>query len=274
MISTRVIPCIFTIGDMVIQSRFFTVHQPIGRLAPAVQYFSNWDVDEIVIVDISATAETRAPDLDWIRFATARSIIPVTVGGGITSLKHIAGLLSAGADKVSLNSVCRLDPKFVKRASEEFGSQCIVVSIDAKAHNGDWLLYDHQQKVTTTIPVIDFVEEMEAQGAGEILLNSVDKDGSRSGYDCSLISAVTSRARVPVIALGGAGSADHMAEAVLKGRCQAVAAANFFNHFEHSTIFVKDQLAALGLDIRRGDSAQYSTFASDYISRPIRRTAS
>ena len=273
MISTRVIPCIFTMGDMVIQSRFFTTHQPIGKLAPAVQYFSAWDVDEIIIIDIASSTEKRAPNLDWIRSASTCSTLPLTVGGGIKSLGNIAGLLSAGADKVSLNSICRLDPTFVKNASDQFGSQCIVVSVDAKAHNGDWFLYDHQQKEMTNTRVIEFIEEMEAQGAGEILLNAVDQDGSGRGYDCSLISAVTARANIPVIALGGAGSARHMADAALKGGCQAVAAANFFNHFEHSTIFIKDQLASLGLDIRRGEGLQYSTYIGDYTGRPIREEA-
>ena len=273
MITTRLIPCVFTIGNMVIQSRSFARHQPIGKISAAVQYFSNWDVDEIIIIDIAATKTKRPPNLELIEASTDYATIPVTVGGGINTLEQIRDLLSAGADKVSLNSIARRDPSFVRKASDKFGSQSIVVSVDAKAHNEDWFLYDHQRKEMTNVSVIEFIEDMEAQGAGEILLNSVDKDGSGHGYDCSLISAVTSRANIPVIALGGAGSASHMAEAALKGGCQAVAAANFFNHFEHSTIFIKDQLASLGLDIRRGEGLQYSAYIGDYTGRPIRKEA-
>lgn len=268
MLKTRLIPCIITKNELVVQSFGFKRYLPIGNVKTAIEFFVNWDVDEIVIVDIDATRDGRVPNFDLVRWAAKECFVPLTVGGGINSLDHIQGLLNAGADKVCLNSSATGDYSFVKDASSKFGSQCITVSVDVCNHNKEYKVYNYMASAPELIDLSDHILNLEKAGAGEILLNSVERDGSRQGYDIQLLSKVSDLVRIPVIALGGIGRFDQLADGVLEGGCQAVAAANIFQHMEHSTIAAKSQMKASGLNVRLSSEVKYEDFDLDCLGRP------
>lgn len=269
MIKTRLIPCIVTRNELVVQSFGFEKYLPIGNIKTAIEFFVNWDVDEIFIIDISATAEGRAPNVDLIDWAARECFVPLSVGGGIKTTEHIHDLLRAGADKVALNSIVREDMGFVSRAAAIFGDQCITVSVDVKQEDGAYRVYDHTTRRCLDLDLASHLRDIQNAGAGEILLNSVDRDGSRMGYDTGLLSLASGGVQVPVIALGGVGRFEHLAEAVLKGGCQAVAAANIFQHMEHSTIAAKAQMKHAGLDVRLSSEVKYEDFSLDLLGRPF-----
>lgn len=269
MLKTRLIPCIVTKNDLVVQSFGFERYLPIGNIKTAIEFFVNWDVDEIVIMDIDATKDGRSPNVELVSWAARECFVPLTVGGGIKSLEHIQQLLKAGADKVCLNSIVRNNLSFITDASNMFGDQCITVSVDIKRTPDGYGVYDYVEKRVIDVSLIEFVKSVEAAGAGEILLNSVDRDGSRNGYDIEALKLVSSNVNIPVIALGGVGRFEHLAEAVTKGGCQAVAAANIFQHMEHSTIAAKAQMKASGLPVRLSSEVKYEDFSLDILGRPF-----
>ncbi len=268
MLKTRLIPCIVTKNELVVQSFGFQKYLPIGNVKTAIEFFVNWDVDEIIINDIDATRDGREPNIELVKWAASECFVPLTVGGGIKSIDHIRQLLKAGADKVSINAVLYENLPFIKEASSVFGSQCITVSIDAKFENGEYLVYSYLDQKTIDLDVVEWAKCVEKQGAGEILLNSVNRDGSRLGYDTDLLKIVSDAVSIPVIALGGIGRFDQLAEGVTKGGCQALSAANIFQHVEHSTIAAKSQMKEAGLNVRLSSNVKYEDFELDLLGRP------
>lgn len=269
MIKSRLIPCIMTRNELVIQSFGFKKYLPIGNIKTAVEFFVNWDVDEIFIIDISASAEGRAPNVNLVEWVARECYVPMSVGGGIKTIDHIRDLLRAGADKVSLNSIVREDMGFISKAAGVFGDQCITVSVDVKQQDGLYRVYDYLNRKVLSVDLANHLRDIQNAGAGEILVNSVDRDGSREGYDIQMLSEVSAPLRIPVIALGGVGRFEHLSAAVLQGGCQAIAAANIFQHMEHSTIAAKAQMKRDGLNVRLSSEVQYEDFSLDILGRPF-----
>jgi cyclase len=207
--------------------------------------------DELCFLDITASHEERGVILEVARRTAERCFMPLTIGGGVRGIEDIRQLLLAGADKVSINTAAVRDPDFVRRAAEKFGSQCIVVAIDAKrVGEGRWEIFTHGGRTPTGIDAVDFAARVAALGAGEILLTSMDRDGARTGYDVALLRAVASAAPVPLIASGGVGTLDHLVEGVRDGGATAVLAASIFHFGEHSIGAAKAHMAACGVPVR------------------------
>ncbi|EOC7459381.1 imidazole glycerol phosphate synthase subunit HisF [Vibrio cholerae] len=269
MLKTRLIPCIITKGELVVQSFGFKKYLPIGNVKTAIEFFVNWDVDEIIVNDIDATKDGRVPNFELVSWAAKECFVPLTVGGGIKSVDHIRQLLKAGADKVAINSLALENPDFITESSSLFGSQCITVSIDAIKHADGYRVFDYQKQSSLDLDVVEWAIKVESLGAGEILLNSVDRDGSREGYDTKLLRCVSERLSIPVIALGGIGRFDQLAAGATAGGCQALAAANIFQHMEHSTIAAKAQMRNSGLNVRLSSEVKYEDFSLDILGRPF-----
>ncbi|MDB9916150.1 HisA/HisF-related TIM barrel protein [Pseudomonadales bacterium] len=269
MLKKRLVPCIVTKGELVVQSFGFNKYLPIGDIKTAIEYFVNWDVDEIIVLDIDASREGRSFSLDLVSWAATECFVPLTIGGGISTQQHIRDLLKVGADKVCVNSVVRRDPSFIAEASAAYGSQCITVSIDVIETPNGYKVYDYLSKSALTGNPAELAVEMEALGAGEIFLNSVDRDGSRRGYDLDLLHSISSRLKIPVIACGGVGSFRDLAPGVTEGGCEAVSAANIFQHSEHSTIAAKAHLVSSGVDVRLSSNVKYKDFEFDLMGRPF-----
>lgn len=269
MLKTRLVPCIITKNDLVVQSFGFNRYLPIGNIKTAIEFFVNWDVDEIIIVDIDATREKRPPNVDLIEWAAKECFVPLTTGGGIKNLDDIRKLLKAGADKICLNSVAIENIDFVADASGMFGNQCVVVSVDVVKKNQEYCVYDYLTRQVVDINLQNYLCDLQNAGAGEILLNSVDRDGARSGYDIELLKTVSNTVEIPVIALGGVGRFEHLAAAITEGGCQAAAAANIFQHMEHSTIAAKAQMRSSGINVRLSSEVKYEDFSLDILGRPF-----
>ena len=269
MLKTRLIPCIITKNDLVVQSFGFEKYLPIGNIKTAIEFFVNWDVDEIIIVDIDATKENRRPNVELVKWAANECFVPLTVAGGIKTINDINELLKAGADKVCLNSIVLDDISFIEKSSKVFGDQCITVSVDVIKNGESYFVFDYRTKTIYPKDLHEYLNAIEAAGAGEILLNSVDRDGSRLGYDTRLLEMVSTCVKIPVIALGGVGRFEHLADAILEGKCQAVAAANIFQHMEHSTIAAKAQMLTAGLNVRLSSEVKYKDFSLDILGRPF-----
>lgn len=268
MLKTRLIPCIITKGSLVVQSFNFNKYLPIGNVKTAIEFFVNWDVDEIVILDIDAYREGRRPNIELVEWAATECFVPLTVGGGIRTLEDIRDLLNAGADKVCVNTVAHKNPAFIREAATIYGSQCITVSVDAVQTDEGYRVYDHVSKEALDVAPSEYARELEGLGAGEIFLNSVDRDGSRLGYDIELLKSVACNLKIPVIACGGVGKVGDLAKGTLKGHCQAVAAANIFQHTEHSTIAAKSHLLRAGVQVRLSSNVKYENFKFDIMGRP------
>lgn len=269
MLKNRLIPCIVIRNGLVVQSFGFKEYLPIGRLAAAIEFFVNWDVDEIIIVDISGADNMSSFTDKSIQDALYKCFVPVTLGGGVRSLDDVETALTSGADKVSLNTALFKSPEFARQAADKYGSSCITASIDVKKVDDDYVVYVEGGKVPTDTKVTDYVRYCESLGVGEIFLNSIDRDGSRLGYDIDLLKSVTDIATVPVIACGGVGKFSHLTEGIQLGGSDAVSAANIFQHTEHSTIAAKAVMKNAGVNIRLNSEAKYSDFSFDNIGRII-----
>ena len=218
---------------------------------PAVKVYNTRQVDELIVFDISATTEGRAPDFAEVREFSAECFVPLTVGGGIRCIGEIRQLLRAGADKVSINTAAFERPELINEAAERFGSQCVVASIDARRNpDGGYRCVSHSGTKDTGWEPGEWAMELERRGAGEILITSVDRDGTMQGYDLELIQRITSLVRIPVIASGGAGNYQHLFEALAIGSASAVAAASIFHFTEQTPLEAKHYLAARGLPVR------------------------
>jgi cyclase len=220
---------------------------------PAIKVYCTRDVDELILLDINATSDCRQPDFESIEEFSAECFVPLTVGGGIREIDDITRLLRAGADKITINSAAYSDPDFVRRAATRFGSQCIVISIDVRRRaDGNYECFSHCGSVATGKTPVEWVRELESLGAGEVLLTSVERDGTMSGYDLDLVRSVTQAVNIPVIAAGGAGNYEHLYEVISAGHANAVAAASMFHFTEQTPLAAKQFLAGKGLSIRRG----------------------
>lgn len=258
MLKKRLIPCIILKDGLLVQSIEFQRYLPIGKPKIAVEFFNAWDVDEIVILDISANSENRGPLFELIEHVSKICFVPLTVGGGIRTISDIRDILKVGADKVSINTEAIRRPVFITESADIFGSQCIVVSIDVKINSeGNYEVFSHCGKEPTGLHPIKWAQRAEEFGAGEIFLNSIDRDGTKKGYDLELIKMVSDAVRIPVIACGGVGKMDDFVEGITKGNASAVSAANIFQYYEHSTILAKAQLKKAGIDIRLSTEATY-----------------
>jgi cyclase len=270
MLKKRLIPCIIIKGDLVVQSFFFKRYLPIGDAKTAIEFFVDWDVDEIVLLDINATKENRGPNLEIIRWASKECFVPLTIGGGIKSIIDIQSVLKAGADKICINSYAIDNPFFISESSKKFGSQCITVSIDVRIHeSGEYEVFSRNGKKATGRKPNNWAKEVESLGAGEILLNSIDRDGSRKGFDIKLLNLVSGAVGIPVIACGGVGKIEHLSEGIIDGNCHAVAAANIFQHTEHSTVLAKAHLKKMSIPIRVSSNVNYDGQDFDHLGRPL-----
>ena len=255
MLKVRVIPCLDVKDGRVVKGVQFVDLIDAGDPVEAAEAYDAAGADELTFLDIAASHEGRGILLDVVRRTAERCFMPLTVGGGVRTVEDIRALLLAGADKVSINTAAVTDRDFVRRAAEKFGSQCIVVAIDAKRVSGEgepprWEIFTHGGRTPTGIDALDFAEEVTRLGAGEILLTSMDRDGTKIGYDVELTRAVADRVEVPVIASGGVGNLDHLVDGVREGHASAVLAASIFHFGTYTIREAKDRLAGAGLAVR------------------------
>lgn len=256
MLNIRIIPCLDVKDGRVVKGVNFVNLRDAGDPVAAAEAYDDAGADELCFLDISASHEGRGVLLDKVNETAERCFMPLTVGGGVRSVEDFRNLLLAGADKVAINTAAVNDPDLINAAASQFGAQCVVVAIDAKARpQGGWEIFTHGGRTPTGIDAVDFARRVVERGAGEILLTSMDRDGVKQGFDIALTRAVASAVHVPVIASGGAGNAAHMVEAVTEGGASAVLAASIF-HFGEVTIGeVREALLAAGAPIRQLSSA-------------------
>jgi cyclase len=253
MPAKRIIPCLDVTEGRVVKGVRFQNLRDAGDPAELAAFYDREGADEIVFLDITASSDARKILLDAVQRTAEQVFIPLTVGGGVRSVEDMAGLLTHGADKVSVNTAAIADPELMTRCAEVFGAQCVVLAIDARRRvDGEgWEVFSHGGRRATGRDAVEWSALGEKLGAGEILLTSMDKDGTHEGYDVALLKAVSSAVRLPVIASGGAGTADHMYEALTAGGAEAALAASIFHFGEVSIGAVKQDLAQRGLEIRR-----------------------
>ncbi len=236
MLSVRIIPCLDVKNGRVVKGVNFVNLIDAGDPVEQAKAYENQGADELVFLDITASSDNRNIMLDVVERTASQCFMPLTVGGGLRTLEDIRKMLNAGADKVSLNTSAVVNPDLVSEASAKFGNQCIVVAIDAKSDgNGKWSVYTHGGRNKTNLDAVEWAKEMQRRGAGEILLTSMDTDGTKDGYDIALTRAVCQSVSIPVIASGGCGNLQHMVDAVKDGKASAVLAASIF-HFGAYTI--------------------------------------
>jgi cyclase len=249
----RLIPCLDVTAGRVVKGVRFVDLKDAGDPAELAAAYDRAGADEIVFLDITASSDERGILLDVVARTADQVFIPLTVGGGVRSTDDIQALLSHGADKVSVNSAALADPELLSRGAGIFGSQCIVLAIDARRREAGsgWEVHSHGGRRATGRDAVEWAAEGERRGAGEILLTSMDRDGTRDGYDLELTAAVAAAVRLPVVASGGAGSARHMYEALTEGGAEAALAASTFHFGELSIAQVKEELAGWGLEVRR-----------------------
>jgi imidazole glycerol-phosphate synthase subunit HisF len=268
MVKFRLIPTIILNGHMIVQSFQFKKFLPIGNVETAIEFFNNWDVDEIVLLDIMATKEQRTPNIKIVEKAAKGCFVPMSFGGGIKTLEDIRNIIRAGADKVIIGAEAVINPDLISAGARRFGDQCISVSIDYKKNvDGVNEVYIQNGSIPTSMDPTTWARKLESLGAGEILLYSIDRDGTRTGYDLKTIADVANSVKIPVVACGGGGKLSHLVEGILKGNAQAVAAGNIFHHTEHSTIQAKAFLKDNGLNIRLSSTANYDGFKFDQFER-------
>jgi len=251
MFKVRVIPCLDVKDGRVVKGvRFVDLVDAGDPVAAAIAY-DEAGADELCFLDITASHEDRGIILDVVRRTAEACFMPLTVGGGVRSVDDIRQLLRSGADKVSINTAAVTRREFVKQAAEKFGDQCIVVAIDAKrVDSGRWEIFTHGGRRPTGLDAVDYAREVVSLGAGEILLTSMDRDGTRQGFDLALTRAIADAVAVPVIASGGVGTLDHLVEGIRDGHASAVLAASIFHFGEHSVRTAKEHMAKAGLPVR------------------------
>jgi cyclase len=255
MLKIRIIPCLDVKDGRVVKGVQFLDLRDAGDPVEAARAYDAAGADELCFLDITASHEDRGILLDIVRRTAAECFMPLTVGGGVRTVEDIRQLLLAGADKVSINTAAVNDPDFVRQAAEKFGSQCIVVAIDAKrvsepGQPESWEIFTHGGRKPTGIDAIAFARKVVALGAGELLVTSMDKDGTRSGYDLALMRAIADAVPVPVVASGGVGSLDDLVAGVRDGHASAVLAASIFHFGEHTIGEAKRHMAAAGIPMR------------------------
>jgi cyclase len=254
-LAKRIIPCLDVADGRVVKGVKFVDIRDAGDPVEVARRYDREGADEITFLDITATHDNRDTMVHVVEQVASEVFIPLTVGGGIRTLDDIRRMLNAGADKVGINSAAVFNPEFVREAAQRFGSQCIVVAIDAKkvSHPGEidrWEIFTHGGRKATGINAINWAKKMVNYGAGEILLTSMDRDGTREGFDLPLTCAISEAVSVPVIASGGVGNLDHLAEGVLKGKADAVLAASIFHFAEYTIQQAKEYMSTCGIEMR------------------------
>jgi cyclase len=250
MLSKRIIPCLDVRDNKVVKGTKFENLKYAGEPAALAQFYSDEGADELVFLDITATNQERKTNSGWVREVARKINIPFTVGGGISSTDQMRRVLQNGADKVAVNTAAIVNPKLIGSASKLFGSQCIVVAIDAKKKGKNWEVYSNGGKKPTGTDAIEWVKECEERGAGEILLTSIDSDGTRHGFDLELTMEVAKTVRIPIIASGGAGKLSDFSDVFKKGKADAALAAGLFHYKELSIREVKEYLNKRGINVR------------------------
>ncbi|MFA4905390.1 MAG: imidazole glycerol phosphate synthase subunit HisF [Candidatus Margulisiibacteriota bacterium] len=251
MLAKRIIPCLDVREGRVVKGRRFVDLKDAGDPVEQAVFYDSEGADELVFLDITASHEKRYIMLEVVRRVAESIFIPFTVGGGINDIETIRDILSAGADKVSINTAAVKDPNLIKAASEKFGAQCVVLAIDAKrTSDGKWEIYTHGGRTPTGMDAIEWAVRGWELGAGEILLTSMDRDGTKDGYDLELTSAITSAVNIPVIASGGAGTLEHIYDAFVQGGAEAALLASLLHYRELTIKEIKDFLQAKGINVR------------------------
>ncbi|MBE59515.1 MAG: imidazole glycerol phosphate synthase subunit HisF [Gammaproteobacteria bacterium] len=253
-LAKRIIPCLDVDQGRVVKGVRFEDIRDAGDPVEISRRYNQEGADEITFLDITASHENRATTYETVSRMASEVFIPLTVGGGIRNTDNIRDLLLAGADKVSINTAAVFEPEFVKRAADKFGCQCIVVAIDAKQISSDrWEIFTHGGRKPTGIDVVEWAVRMVSFGAGEILLTSMDRDGTRNGFDLGLTRSVADAVTVPVIASGGVGNLTHLVDGVLEGHAEAVLAASIFHFAQHTIGEAKETMARSGIEVRLND---------------------
>lgn len=251
MLAKRIIPCLDVTDGRVVKGTRFVNLRDAGDPVECAREYDRQGADELVFLDITASADNRATMIDVVERTAAECFMPVTVGGGLRSVEDIRAMLKAGADKISLNTAAVQNPDLVRAGAERFGSQCIVVAIDAKRRaEGGWEVYTHGGRRPTGRDAVEWARTVAALGAGEILLTSMDTDGTQAGYDLALTRAVSDAVEIPVIASGGAGHLDHLAAVLTEGGADAVLAASIFHFGQYTVREVKEGLRQRGIIVR------------------------
>lgn len=255
MLAKRIIPCLDVKDGRVVKGTSFVNLRDAGDPVEVASIYNKEGADELCFLDITASHEKRSIIIDVVKKTAEKVFMPLTVGGGVGTLDDIRTLLKAGADKVSINTAAVKNPEFVREASNRFGSQCIVVAIDAKQQPSDtqtplWEVYIHGGRTPTGLDVIMWAKRMEEYGAGEILLTSMDRDGRKDGYDLALTRAVSDAVTIPVIASGGVGTLEHLYDGIVTGKADAVLAASIFHYQEFTIRQVKEYLKLRGIPVR------------------------
>jgi cyclase len=253
MLAKRIIPCLDVTGGRVVKGVNFVELRDAGDPVEIAARYNDQGADELTFLDITATSDERGLLLQMIEAVASQVFIPLTVGGGVRTVEDVRRLLNAGADKVSFNSAAVATPQVIADAADKYGAQCIVVAIDAKARAGGqgWEVYTHGGRRATGLDAVQWAARMAAQGAGEILLTSMDRDGTRTGFDLELTRAVADAVPVPVIASGGVGTLDHLADGIQLGGADAVLAASIFHFGEHTVGDAKALMARRGIAVRQ-----------------------
>jgi cyclase len=270
MLKKRIIAVLLVMDGNVVQSIGFKSYLPIGKPSIAVEFLNQWGVDEIVLLDISATRSSRGPDLDMVKAAARNCRTPLTVGGGISSLNHIYDLMQCGADKVSINRTLFNKPDLITAAARIFGKQCLVASIDVRISNQIYQVYDYIKYEDLPLAPWDFAKRLQELGAGEVLINSVDRDGMKNGFDLKLINQVCDSVTIPIIVCGGAGIPDHFKDVLEKTKVSGIAAANLFHYFEHSVTIIKAICSHKNM-VRHESYSGYSDAKIDEMGRLLKK---
>jgi cyclase len=249
-LAKRIIPCLDVTAGRVVKGVNFVDLRDAGDPVEIARRYDEQGADELAFLDITASSDERDTIVGVVEAVAAEVFIPLTVGGGVRSAADVRRLLNAGADKVSINTAAVQDPGVVEDAAGRFGAQCIVVAIDAKRSGSGWEVFTHGGRKPTGLDAVEWARRMQAAGAGEILLTSMDRDGTRAGFDLALTRAVAEAVDVPVIASGGVGNLEHLAAGVLEGKADAVLAASIFHYGEYTVRQAKEVMAAHGIEVR------------------------
>ena len=250
MLKNRIIPCLDVKNGRVVKGINFVDLKDAGDPVEQAKIYSDGGADEICFLDITASNENRNIIYDVVEKTSKKCFVPLTVGGGVRNVDDISKLLNCGADKVSINTAAVENSEFVMESSKKFGSQCIVVAIDAKKNRNKWEIFTHGGRNNSGIDAIEFAKKMEECGAGELLVTSMDRDGTQAGYDIDLISNISSKVNIPLIASGGVGNLDHLVDGIKLGNASAVLAASIFHYGKHSVKEAKEYLNSKGIPVR------------------------
>ena len=250
MLKNRIIPCLDVKNGRVVKGINFVDLKDAGDPVEQAKIYSDGGADEICFLDITASNENRDTIYEVVKRTSKKCFVPLTVGGGVRSIEDINKLLNCGADKVSINTAAVQNSKVVIESSKKFGSQCIVIAIDAKKKGKNWEIFTHGGRNSTGIDAIEYSKKMEECGAGELLVTSMDRDGTKVGYDIELMSKISSKVNIPVIASGGAGNLDHLVDGIKLGKASAVLAASIFHYGKHSIKEAKEYLDLKGIPVR------------------------